>query len=1163
MNRQLLEIRQINNSMRALCLLLMGTLLCNPQARASALLDSYWPLHDGDNKTLTYGTETLTLDTSSTSYNQFRLYVDSSDVSGYETYQINADSIQAIGGGVGWARVSLNPYVTFLTDNLLRDGGTVSSMTTATQSGVSYAETYKVTVTKSGTVTVPAGTFTDCRTLATTVTATVPGQGSQTASTSVILAPSVGIIKKQVRAGTWAVLTRGTVDGIDVTKSVPTILTQPANQTVLAGNTATFTVTANGRPDPTIIWQSCPNGSNVWSSIAGASGTTYTTPATAFADNGTKFRCVASNGFGTPATSNAAVLTVNKPLAKVTLTGLSQTYSGLPRSVTAVTIPAGLTLNITYNSASDVPVNAGSYPVAATITDPNYMGSASGTLIITKGTQTITFPAPPPLRNGDPDVTLTARSTSGMTVSYACSNTSIATIVDGNKLHIIGAGSVIITATQPGDPNWLAATAVKKTLTIGKRGQVIDFAAFSSHQMGDADFDAAASASSGLTVTYASATPAVATIVNGKIHLKGKGSTVITASQAGNTAWAAATPVKQTLTVAAGTQTITFPPLAEKGYGDPDFAPGATATSGLTVSYVSSNPAVATIVSGKIHIIACGTATISANQPGNANWTPATAATQELTVSKGTPVLTWANPAAITYGTALSATQLNAKANVAGAGVYTPVLGSKLPVGAQTLSVIFTPTDSARYNTATKSVPLTVNKAAATITLAGLSQSYTGQPRLVTATTLPAGLNVDITYNGSPDAPVNVGSYPVVATVNDPNATGTKTGTLVIGKGNQTISFTSLPAMHVGDADRSLTATAASGLPVSYASSNTSIVTIVDGNKLHAVATGSTFITATQAGDANWNAALAVKQLLTVPSAPPLPTPDGFALIPAGSFQMGNALAASEDGDTDELPVHTVQVSAFYMAKYEVTKALWDAVRTWGLTHGYTDLPVGSMYGSTNYSRGPTHPVHNVIWYDVVKWCNARSEKEGLTPCYKLFGAVYRTSYYDAVVCNWNATGYRLPTEAEWEKAARGGLIGKRFPWGNTISQSQANYCSDHGLPCAFNFDLGPEESIWYGTSPVGSFPANGYGLFDMAGNVRELCWDWYSSSYYAASPGTDPRGAGPDSDNPLRVLRGGDYGYSDYGDGSAYFCRVACRWPFLNYVDFDIGFRVARSSAF
>ena len=229
--------------------------------------------------------------------------------------------------------------------------------------------------------------------------------------------------------------------------------------------------------------------------------------------------------------------------------------------------------------------------------------------------------------------------------------------------------------------------------------------------------------------------------------------------------------------------------------------------------------------------------------------------------------------------------------------------------------------------------------------------------------------------------------------------------------------------------------------------------------------------------------------------------PLGMALIPAGSFQMG-------DARLEGVPVHTVTVSAFAMDKWEVSIELWESVRAWGNAHGY-ELVAGGSFGAK-------HPVHSVNWFDVVKWNNARSEKEGKVPAYYEDGAmtqVYRSGQKARAGVKWD-NGYRLPTEAEWEKAARGGVAGKLYPWGtDEISADLANY----------------NASNKSGTTPVGSYGANGYGLYDMAGNVCEWTWDLYGG--YAQTAQTDPRGP---SSGFYRVIRGGGW------SGNAEGCRLA-----------------------
>jgi len=186
-------------------------------------------------------------------------------------------------------------------------------------------------------------------------------------------------------------------------------------------------------------------------------------------------------------------------------------------------------------------------------------------------------------------------------------------------------------------------------------------------------------------------------------------------------------------------------------------------------------------------------------------------------------------------------------------------------------------------------------------------------------------------------------------------------------------------------------------------------------------------------------------------------TPKRMVLIPSGT---------NNGTDPDFGSYSLTNEASFYMDPTEVTKAQWDTVYNWAVTNGYSFDNAGS-------GKASDHPVQMVSWYDCVKWCNARSEMIGKTPCYNL----------SDWSCDVNANGYRLPTSEEWEYAARGGLSGKRFPWGDTITHSQANYMPGYVVG----------ETPY--TSPVGSFAANGHGLYDMAGNVWEWCNDVSGSS--------------------------------------------------------------------
>ena len=230
--------------------------------------------------------------------------------------------------------------------------------------------------------------------------------------------------------------------------------------------------------------------------------------------------------------------------------------------------------------------------------------------------------------------------------------------------------------------------------------------------------------------------------------------------------------------------------------------------------------------------------------------------------------------------------------------------------------------------------------------------------------------------------------------------------------------------------------------------------------------------------------------------ASPTGTNDNFALVNGGTFQMGSP-ASEPERSSDEIQ-HSVTVGSFYMAKTEVTQQEYQAV----------------MGNNPSETKGDNLPVTNITWYDAIQYCNKLSEAEGLTPCYTIAGTT--------VTWDKSANGYRLPTEAEWEYAARANTT-TPFSFGDYVHNSDANCYNAYG----YNNDasgnwVNGSDAYLRRTVAVDQYAANAYGLYNMHGNAAEWVWDWYST--YDSQASTNP--TGPESGN-AKVVRGG--GWNDH----------------------------------
>ena len=572
----------------------------------------------------------------------------------------------------------------------------------------------------------------------------------------------------------------------------------------------------------------------------------------------------------TTASANVA-LTVNKAAASVALGNLAQTYDGSPKAASATTTPSGLvvafqyagTSGTTYGPSATPPTSAGTYSVAATINDANFTGSASGTLTVSKATPTITWANPSAITFGAALGAAQLNATANVPGSFVYNPIAGTGLNAGNQ-------NLSVTFT-PGDSVDYNTASANVTLAVNKAVGNVALGNLSQAYDGTPKAATASPTPAGLSVSVSYSG------IGGTIY----GPTATAPTGAGTYAVTATIndanytgSVSGTLSVTKATPSITWATPAAISYGGALGAAQLNATANVPGTFVY-NPAAGTVPSAGNQNLS-----VTFSPTDAANYATATA-NVTLTVNKATPTITWATPSAITFGTALGAPQLNATANVPGAFVFTPIAGTILNAGSQNLAVTFTPSDTTNYTTATAGVTLTVNKAAATVTLANLSQTYDGSLKAVSATAVPPSLGLTFNYLGisgtiygpSATAPAGAGSYLVTATISDANYSGSGSATLTVNKATPSITWTAPAAITSGTALSGAQLNASASVPGTF-------VYAPPSGTILAAGTQNLSVTFTPADAADYTAASAAVAL-TVLQAPAI-TSANSASFPAG-----------------------------------------------------------------------------------------------------------------------------------------------------------------------------------------------------------------------------------------------------------------------------------------
>lgn len=750
-----------------------------------------------------------------------------------------------------------------------------------------------------------------------------------------------------------------------------TVGTVPDQPSIIAGESEVCSATSK-----TYSVTNTPGVTYTWN--AGSGGTVTgsgNSISISWSTTGTKtITLTPSNACGNGTTRTLSVTVIGAPAQPASITGVTSPMLG-DQEVYAVSSVAGVnytwslsdkgTLTGSGNNASVFWNTPGSATLSVTPSNTCGNGVArNASITVNKISQSISFTLTSPVL-ANQVINLEATSTSGLPVMYVSSNTSVAEVVN-NELILKASGAVNITASQVGDETFAAASPVIRSLTINKANQAITFAGLSSATFGEGDVELEGTSDSGLPLSYTSSNTSVATISGNVITIVGAGSSNITATQGGDAIYNAATPVVRALLVNKASQSISFDPLSAKGINDPPFTLTATASSTLDVTYSSSNTSVATVSGNTVTLVGEGTTIITASQAGNTNYLAATPVDQILEVNgKEAQSITFASLPAKTFGDAdfsltatassgLSVTYVSSNTSVAtisGTTVTIVGVGSTIITASQTGDATFNPANAVQQT-------LVVNRADQTISFSALENKLLSSSSFELTATASSSLpvtytssNINVaTVSGTTVTLVSAGSATITA-LQDGNenynaAPAVEQLLVVTDKQTQSITFNALIAKTFGDPSFDLSASASSGLGVSYESSNTSVATI-SGSIITIVGAGTTTITASQAGNDEFDAATSVEQVLVVNKANQTIT---FSLPATASFTDGtlNLIATT----SANLPVSFVSSNASVATLSGNTLSF--------LTPGTVEI-TASQIGNNNYNAASSVTVSITI----------------------------------------------------------------------------------------------------------------------------------------------------------------------------------------------------------